>query len=167
MAQCGLPSQLWAWAQQSSNQDNVPGLPGGGTAASSRGAGNVPCVWCWLLPRPKYCSQNWCVSRGTPQRSVGLRKARPSKSCSRCPEALRTRPAHSHGLPLWTQLVLCGAGWGGTCVLHLHSACGSSVWKVHGGMFFLFPFLACFFYNIRTGVWCSGWNWMVVPGDSE
>lgn len=149
MAQCGLPSPLWACAQQSSNQDNVPGLPAGGTAASSRGAGNVPCVWFWLLPRPKCCSQSWCVSRGPHQRSMGLRKARPSRSGSRCPEALRMRPAHSHGLPLWTQLILCGVGWGGTCELHLNSALIRHVGPQSGRFvvecFFLFPFLACFF----------------------
>lgn len=123
MAPCGLPSQLWAWAQQSSNQDSVPGLPGVGTAASSPGAGNVPCVWFWLFLRPSsHCSQCWCVSRGPHQRSMGLRKARASKSCPRCPEALRRRPAHSHSLPLWSQLMLWGVGWGGTCELHLNSA---------------------------------------------
>lgn len=66
--------------------------------------------------------------------------------------------------PLW--------GWSGRYLcaappFSMDQACGSSVWKVHGGIFFLFPFLACCFYNIRTGVGCSGWNWMVVPGDSE
>lgn len=96
-----------------------PRLARGGGLCLFQGSWNVPCVWCWLLPKPKHCSPNWCVSRGPPQRSVGLRKARPSKSCSRCPEALRTRPAHSQALPLWTQLVLCGPG---AYELHLSSA---------------------------------------------
>ena len=63
--------QLWVWAQQSSNQGKHPGLPGGGTAGSSRATGNVPCVWFWLLPRPKHYSQNWSVSGGPHQRLGG------------------------------------------------------------------------------------------------